>query len=86
MRARADREERIYGQTGLAAMLRAGADAREECERLRAAIQNSLVALRAARGVVVSKHEHALLTGAIVGCAEALSGLKLPTLGEPHDR
>lgn len=35
MRARADREERVYGQTGLAAMLRAGADAREECERLK---------------------------------------------------
>jgi chromosome segregation ATPase len=35
MRARADREERIYGQKDLAAMLRAGADAREECKRLK---------------------------------------------------
>lgn len=43
--------------------------------KLAEALAGAQVALRAARGVVVNKHEHALITGALVCIAEALSGL-----------
>ena len=44
LRARADREERIYAAPDLAKMLRAGADAIEERDRLREALRQIVAA------------------------------------------
>ena len=44
LRARADREERVYAAPDLAKMLRAGADAMEERARLRVALKQIVVA------------------------------------------
>ena len=43
-----------------------------EMAKLRAALAGAQVALRAARGVIVSRQEHALITGALVDIDAAL--------------
>ncbi len=42
------------------------------------AMDGAALAMKSARGVIVSKHEHALLTGALVKCAEAKAGVSIP--------
>lgn len=66
-------EERTRAEAAEAALARLQA----EQDAMVEAIKGAQIAMKAARGVIVSKREHALLTGALVGCAEALSGIAL---------
>jgi hypothetical protein len=53
---------------------------RAEAARLTAALDAAVTAMLAARQVVASKQEHALLAGAIVLAAEAKADVRLPRL------
>ena len=53
------------------------AEAEWRVKALTEAVDGAVFAMKAARGVIVSKHEHALLTGALVKCAEAKAGIAL---------
>jgi hypothetical protein len=87
LRARADREERVYAAPDLAKMLRAGAAAMEERDRLRMALEAMLQSVCGPVGFAEAvRHNTGLaLPWHSLDDAEALARAALALPAEAHD-